>query len=302
MMLSAGLIEALTAQGSHDQAMDVLESTGYAGAPPPASIDGVALLYARGLLRAAVDRCAEAARDLLEAGDRLAAWRIRNPAVLPWRSAAASALHRIGDGAAARRLAATEVEVARGWGADGPLGRALRTYGRLLQGPRQLAVLAEATRVLQGSGWDLEFASSLVDRGDALRRNGFDVEARRHLKKAYEIALRLGATAVADEARNAHRAAGGRMRTGRRPASLLSTAELRVAALAAENRTNREIAAALFITQRTVEIHLSRSYRKLGISSRAELGGALRETTAAPGVDPAEGAGRPVRRPVLRPR
>ena len=59
---------------------------------------------------------------------------------------------------------------------------------------------------------------------------------------------------------------------GRAPSSdELTPAEKRVAALVAEGQTNREVAAALFVTDHTVEFHLSRIYRKLGVRSRAEL-------------------------------
>lgn len=65
----------------------------------------------------------------------------------------------------------------------------------------------------------------------------------------------------------------------RRPATsgaeALTPGELRIAALAAERLSNREIAESLFLTRRTVEMHLSNAYRKLGIGSREELPGAL---------------------------
>jgi DNA-binding CsgD family transcriptional regulator len=63
---------------------------------------------------------------------------------------------------------------------------------------------------------------------------------------------------------------GGRVRTGE-----LSPAERRVAALVAEGRTNREVAAALFLSERTVESHLTRVYSKLHVRSRTELARAL---------------------------
>ena len=58
---------------------------------------------------------------------------------------------------------------------------------------------------------------------------------------------------------------------GRRRESELTAAERRVATLAAEGRTNREVAAALFVGERTVETHLSHIYAKLGVRSRTEL-------------------------------
>ena len=55
----------------------------------------------------------------------------------------------------------------------------------------------------------------------------------------------------------------------------LTPSERRVAAMAAEGSTNREIAQALFVTAKTVEVHLSNTYRKLGVGGRADLAGAL---------------------------
>ena len=67
-------------------------------------------------------------------------------------------------------------------------------------------------------------------------------------------------------------AAGARPRSAARsgPGSL-TPSERRVAKLAAEGRTNREIAQTLYVTPKTVEVHLSRAYRKLGVGSRREL-------------------------------
>jgi DNA-binding CsgD family transcriptional regulator len=64
-------------------------------------------------------------------------------------------------------------------------------------------------------------------------------------------------------------------------AGSLTASERRVAQLAASGRTNREVAQALFVTEKTVEAHLSQTYRKLAISSRAELPQALDATEAA---------------------
>jgi DNA-binding NarL/FixJ family response regulator len=72
------------------------------------------------------------------------------------------------------------------------------------------------------------------------------------------------------------RAAGARPRTTAiGGVESLTARELRVATLAAEGRTNREIAQALFVTPKTVEVHLSGAYRKLAIRSRRDLPGAL---------------------------
>ena len=90
------------------------------------------------------------------------------------------------------------------------------------------------------------------------------------------LAHHLGARRIANPAREELILAGAKPRrdaiTGR---DALTAAELRVARLAAEGLTNREIAQALFITTRTAKVHLNRVYRKLGISRRGQLAGAL---------------------------
>lgn len=249
----------------------------------PASLDGGALLYARGCLLGAEGRYADAARDLLQVGERLAAWQIRYHVAMPWRCGAAWWLYQLGQADAAHRLVAADVALARGWGASGPLGMALMIQARLLPADQRVEVLAQATRALAKSAWDLELASSLVDYGQALHHDSRDVEAGRYLKNAYEIVGHIGVAALTERAMTAYRAAGGRIHTSRRQPSALSAAELRVASLAAQKQTNREIAAALFVTPRMVEMHLSRSYHKLGISSRAELAEALPRSLATSG-------------------
>ena len=81
-------------------------------------------------------------------------------------------------------------------------------------------------------------------------------------------------------------AAGGRPRRDAiRGRDALTPSELRVAELAAAGRTNRQIAQALFVTQRTVENHLTSAYAKLGITARPELAAAL--TNSPPAASPA---------------
>jgi ATP/maltotriose-dependent transcriptional regulator MalT len=91
-----------------------------------------------------------------------------------------------------------------------------------------------------------------------------------------ELAHACGARALVARAREELLATGARprriVRTG---ADALTASERRVARMAAEGMTNREIAQALFVTMRTVEVHLTHAYQKLGISSREKLPAAL---------------------------
>ena len=87
---------------------------------------------------------------------------------------------------------------------------------------------------------------------------------------------RLGARVLAGRAREELLAAGGRVRhVELAGVGSLTPSELRVARMAADGKSNREIAQALFLTVRTIEMHLSDAYRKLEIASRHELSAAL---------------------------
>ena len=117
---------------------------------------------------------------------------------------------------------------------------------------------------------------SLLELGAALRRTGRRRDALDPLRGALDVAAQCGAAAIAERARGELALAGARPRrdmiTGR---DALTAGERRVAELAAEGDTNREIAQNLFLSLKTVETHLGHVYKKLGISSRQQLGSAL---------------------------
>jgi DNA-binding CsgD family transcriptional regulator len=106
--------------------------------------------------------------------------------------------------------------------------------------------------------------------GTVRRRARQKSPARAALAAALQSFETLGATCWAERARAELERIGGRTRT-----EGLSPAELRVASLVAQGRTNREIAAALFLAERTVASHLTHIYLKLGVRSRTELAGRL---------------------------
>src|SRR5262249_7011203 len=161
------------------------------------------------------------------------------------------------------------------------VGRGLRVRGRVEGGNEGARLLEAATALLRGAGAELELARALVDSGAALRRAGERANARPILLEAMELAHGCGATALAQRARTGLRAAGARPRgAARSGVDALTPSEGRVAALAAEGLSNAEIAQALFVTVRTVEMHLTGAYRKLGISSRDGLPAALEPRAA----------------------
>jgi DNA-binding CsgD family transcriptional regulator len=228
--------------------------------------------HGRGLLLLA-ERNPEAALESFQAaGRRLCAWGVRNPTVVPWRSSAAVALLAVGDRRRARRLAESEVTDARAFGAPRAAGIALRALGLAEGGVVGLAVLERATAVLAHSGARLEHARALTELGATQRTLGLRVAARESLRAGLDLAYRCQASALVERSRGELRAVGLRPR---RPSlsgnGALTPAERRVADLAADGLTNREIARTLFVSAKTIESHLASAYKKLGIHSRVQL-------------------------------
>jgi DNA-binding CsgD family transcriptional regulator len=189
------------------------------------------------------------------------------------RSSAARALDRLGRRDEAIALVESELADARRWGAPGTVGPPLRVLGVLRD---DIELLQEAADVLEHSHARLEHAKALADLGGALRRSRRQTDAREPLRRALELADACSADALVEHVRSELYATGARPRTtALGGVDALTASERRVAAFAAEGQSNRDIAQALFVTPKTVEVHLSNAYRKLGIRSRRELAGAL---------------------------
>jgi DNA-binding NarL/FixJ family response regulator len=200
---------------------------------------------------------------------------VPNPMDAPWRSHKALTLAALDRHEEALPLVEKELERARAWGAPGTVARALRVLGTL-QGDGGLGHLEEAVEVVAASPARLEHAKALLALGSALRRGRRPTDARDPLRRALELAGVCGAPTLVDQARTELHAAGGRPRTtALTGVESLTPSERRVARLAAAGGTNRDIAQELFVTPKTVERHLGNVYRKLGISSRQELGSDL---------------------------
>jgi ATP/maltotriose-dependent transcriptional regulator MalT len=275
------LAQILVERGALTEAAGLLEAVEATVAPD--AFSRAPLLRARALVEAAGGDHRAALARALELGHMLAMYGHTNPpASYPaWRSLAALEHHALGETQDALALAQEEVELARAWGAPRTLGRALRILGLIEGGDSGIAHLREAVTVLDPSPARLEHAYALADLGAALRRANHRAEAREHLRQALELAQRGGATRLAEQAHEELIATGARPRrivqTG---AAALTPSERRIAAMAAEGLSNRMIAQALFVTLRTVEMHLSNAFRKLGVSSRTQLPAALTESDA----------------------
>ena len=276
------LAQILVERGSVDEAAGLLDTVEPTVAPD--AFSRAPLLRARALVAGARGDHRAALEHALELGRALASFGHNNPpASYPaWRSLAAIEHHALGESTQALALAQEEVELARAWGAPRTLGRALRILGLIQATDAGIDLIREAVSVLEPSPARLEHAYALADLGAALRRANHRSEAREHLRQALDLAQRSGATRLAEHAHEELIATGARprriVRTG---AAALTPSERRTAAMAAEGLSNREIAQALFVTLRTVEMHLSNAFRKLGVSSRTQLPAALAQSEPA---------------------
>ncbi len=269
------LVDALLERGELDEAETELQRPELAPwLSHAAGIDP--LLRSRGRFRFERGDYAGALADFQACGEICRSRSVYNPAFVPWRSDAALASAALGARAEARALAAEEVELAARYGAPRALGRALRAQGLVEGGADGLALLRQAVEVLAHSPGRLERARAHVDLGSALRRTERRVDARQTLQVGLEMARAVGAIALARRAHEELEASGVRLRkmlVG--GVEGLTPSERRVAGLAANGATNIEIAQSLFVTTKTVETHLGRVYRKLGITGRRELARAL---------------------------
>jgi DNA-binding CsgD family transcriptional regulator/tetratricopeptide (TPR) repeat protein len=198
-----------------------------------------------------------------------------NPTDAYWRSYKALALDRLDRTDEAIALVRDELELAEEWGAPATVGRVLRTLGTL---DRDNAIehLTRAVELLEQSTTRLEHAKALCELGTAIRLQRKPSEARDPLYRALELANVCGAGALEERVRTELGATGARpRREALGGVGSLTPSERRVADLAAGGLSNREIAQELYVTPKTVEVHLSNTYRKLEIRSRRQLSGAL---------------------------
>jgi DNA-binding CsgD family transcriptional regulator len=230
-------------------------------------------LEARGRLREAAGDLSGALADFVACGRHATAGGLTNPAVVAWRSRSARVRFRMGEPlSAVRDLIDEELELAERWGTARPVGTALVALGDVTGGRAGLIPLTDAVDRFRQCASPLELARALLALGRRQLEVGDHRDARETLRHALDEADRSGAAPVLREAQDALVAAGSRPRRIRRTGlAALTPTERKVTMLAAEGQSNREIAEALFVTQRAVEMHLTKAYRKLGISSRHQL-------------------------------
>jgi DNA-binding CsgD family transcriptional regulator len=279
------LVDALVEADDLAGADAALTAARQQGPPPAGALAGPLALQSRARLRLAQHRPEDALADAEAAAARAAELGVRHAVFAGWRAEAVEALVVMDERAAARRLAREQVKLADRLGTPGARGAALRVLARTAGRP--IPLLEQAVEILARSPARLEHTRALVDLGAALRRANRRADAREPLRRALDEADRTGMLLLARRAREELNAAGARpRRTALSGPGALTPAEHRVASLAAHGHSNREIAEQLYITQRTVETHLTHAFQKLDIGSRTELAAALsaQDTTAEPAL------------------
>jgi DNA-binding CsgD family transcriptional regulator len=253
---------------------------GHAGATEIlAEVEQVRRDHPLGIVTQAVDDVVSWARGLLAANARddgralhhLS--QIRHPAL-----ARLAATDRVEGAVRALRLdlAADWVADLDRFGRDAGAGWALAVaeHGRALldDGDRAVAHFDRALTLHQGACRTVDRARTELAFGEFLRRSGRRVDAREHLRRAIEVFDDVGAQPWAERARHELRAAGETAR--KRDVTTtedLTPQERQTALLVGQGLSNREVAARLFLSPRTIEYHLSHVYQKLGVRSRSEL-------------------------------
>ncbi|MFE0464975.1 AAA family ATPase [Kitasatospora sp. NPDC058965] len=269
----AALIRVRTALGRTASVVQLLDQ------PVPRSalesVHGVAYLRARGLHHLTVEQYQAALADFGEVGRLLRRWRLDRPLLYPWRTDAAEALLKLGERDQAERLVMQQLsapDAQRPW----VQGISLRLRAAVSERTQRPALLERAVDELRRSGDRIELARTLADLGQALQAVGETSRAGTTTRRAWNLAHACGAEGLRERilpglASESHPVNRQPAVGSAEPRPELSGSQHRVAALAAQGYTNREIAMKLYVTVSTVEQHLTQIYRKLNITRRQDL-------------------------------
>ncbi|MFD8866766.1 LuxR C-terminal-related transcriptional regulator [Streptomyces sp. NPDC059590] len=289
----AALADVLISQGENDRARMLLRRYRCWGDLPP-SWHYRDVLMARARLLAADGDLPGAARDLAELHARNKGAGLRVAVTASWRTHGAILLHQVGRSDEALELAREQLRFAHRAGSPQERGRALRALSRVSGGPRGERLLRAAARLLKAEGSELDLAYCLADLGPSLTRRNRPDEAIAVLTQAIGLAGRCGARPLVERGRQLLALADDRAprHSSLRGVLALTARERQILIDAARGLTNERIATALRITRRTVELHLSSAYRKLGITGRRDFPEMFRD----PGLWPLLTEGAPVAR------
>lgn len=268
-LVSLARVEAVLGQEAECRAhvAAALESSRRTGAHSIEVYAGAAL----GLLELTVGRPDRAIGHFAGCERCEADFQVFLPTVVPWRADHVEACARSGRLDDARAALAALEERSRATGVRWGSGTSARCRGMLVGEDDYEEEFADAAELLDGML--LERARTKLALGMRRRRSRRRAAAREVLHEALDYFERAGAEPWAEQARSELRATGEAPVVPGVDVSLraLTPQELQVALVVARGATNREAAAALFLSPKTVEFHLGNAYRKLGIRSRAEL-------------------------------
>ncbi|WRZ87674.1 AAA family ATPase [Streptomyces sp. NBC_01007] len=272
----AVLVRAYGAMGRYTEATELCDRR--LPENRPAGVHELGFLRARGLHQMLGNQPQAALADFLTVGRLMAEWGIDRPAYLPWRTDAAEALLRLGRPQQAEQLVREQLglpDARRPW----VRGTSLHLRALTVSAPRQrIALLQQAVDELHRSGDRLQTARAMADLGQSTQAEGTSAtNGAATVRAAWNLAKECRATALCKEilpdapiGEPVRDQPPGPGRAGPETARL-SNSEQRVATLAAQGLTNREISAKLYLTVSTVEQHLTRVYRKLQVSCRGDL-------------------------------
>ncbi|AZS83472.1 LuxR family transcriptional regulator [Streptomyces griseoviridis] len=268
----ANLIQANTDLGDHEAAAEYVE------VPLPAGLFdsrfGLYYLHARGHHYLATEQPRAALDDFVNCGVLMRRWRMDQPSLVPWRSGAAHAHLALGGTTRARALAVEQLRLS-GDALTRTRGISLRVLAAVGRPSQRGALLKSAVPILERSGDRVQYAGALAELGLTHLRAGRADTATELVRRAVELAEECRAPALAArlaELLPAHDTPSPAEATERHHSlDLLSPAEQRVASLTAQGFSNREISARLGVTVSTVEQHLTKVFRKLGVRARGDL-------------------------------
>ncbi|MCF1512183.1 helix-turn-helix transcriptional regulator [Streptomyces glomeratus] len=263
-------LEAHTLLGAHSTALAQL------GVPTPDAMFqtplGLQYLRSRGRVMVATGQTQAALEDFTAVGELATRWRMDIPALLPWRTDAARVHLARGETERARELAQEQLALVQP-GQHQVRAVTLRALAATASAQERGRLLGQALEAVQQCDNPVELAYTLNDVGRCHQEAGQYSKGRMALRRARQLAEESGVPLPARTLPEAPRGQQPRAAVvaSEDLAGKLSDAEMRVVSLAIRGHSNRQIAAKLFVTVSTVEQHLTRVYRKLGIKRRSDL-------------------------------
>ena len=230
------------------------------------------LLLARGRLRLDTGDHPAAVRDLEECGRRVLSRNVVNPVLVPWRGLAVLARKAHGDHDGAVRLADEQHRRAQEWGSDSAVGGALLASAAVAEDAEtKERMLSDAARLLEYGPMRLVHAEAIVELARVRARTGAPRFAVPLLRRAARFARANAVGSLDRQVAEIARGLGLDSDDANHLAEPLTHADEQLVELAGRGLSNREIAAALGVSRRTVERRLAAVYRKLGVSGRTAL-------------------------------